>query len=412
MSDLEALSELLSGDLPRDQAQALRARIRDEPELAQAWEELRALTADLGELPDRQAPPAHLDAAVLDELEPPSRASLASGSSAARSGISRRRWLLPSLAAAALLAVGLASGLALAPSDAPAVVTLAQGRHRVSGEAVEVRLDAARVQVRGDAWITVEPGSEGVRREGQEDAMDVSHALSAAGGAVVTVAVVSGVALVWPADAPEAAPVTVPAGGSHQVGEMPAEPGVRRDAEPDGQPDPRPSAATRLDPEVAAWVDGLEQDNARLRFENQLLQGQLAVVNGEPAPWPSDLSPSLRPDAFPAHAADAVDRVGGLELVQEDCQEYPCLAVVRVADPSDEAAAREALSQLGEALGQALGGDVNTFMSVARSEEDGQEPRMHAVVGVLPGQEGERPPESVTERMRQRAMGLEGELER
>lgn len=53
----EDLSRLLDGDLPPDEAAALRARIRDEPEVAAAWASLQRLAADLAALPE-EAPPA------------------------------------------------------------------------------------------------------------------------------------------------------------------------------------------------------------------------------------------------------------------------------------------------------------------------------------------------------------------
>ena len=395
MTDVEALSQLLSGDLPREEADALRARIQAEPELAAIWSMLEDLPADLAELSSAETPPADLDARVLAAHTRPAPV-------AARPTHRRSPWPALALAAGLLLAAGPGLGWALSV-DEPVQVTIADGRHRITGDAVEVLAGTTRVEVRGDAWVTVEPGHDPARRSGQEDRMDKSHVLSAAGGAVVTIAVVSGVALLWP-DAQADAPVTVAAGETRTIGERSA--GDDAGGEVVVDKTPRPAGLT---PEVAAFVDQLEQDNARLRFENQLMKGQLAV-GSEPIPWPDDLPAALRPERFAESASQAIAGVEGLEFVQEDCAEYPCLVVARVKDGLEPAAAQAALHQLGERLGDLLGGeDARTFLSVAKvSDDEGGEDTL-AVAGVAPGGRDDIS-DGLTERMMQRVQGLEQEL--
>ncbi|MEY3212011.1 MAG: hypothetical protein RIT28_2492, partial [Pseudomonadota bacterium] len=79
-STYEALSRLLDGDLPPDEAEALRARVHAEPALAEALGRLRALGEAVAALPEVSPPPA-LNTAVLrrvrDEARAPANAPLA-----------------------------------------------------------------------------------------------------------------------------------------------------------------------------------------------------------------------------------------------------------------------------------------------------------------------------------------------
>ena len=84
--------------------------------------------------------------------------------------------------------------------------------------------------------------------------------------------------------------------------------------------------------------------------------------------------------------------------------------VARVKDGLEPAAAQAALHQLGERLGDLLGGeDARTFLSVAKvSDDEGGEDTL-AVAGVAPGGRDDIS-DGLTERMMQRVQGLEQEL--
>ncbi|HVF61101.1 MAG TPA: hypothetical protein VNJ70_14945 [Thermoanaerobaculia bacterium] len=55
--DREELVRLLAGELPREQAAALRARLAREPELAAAWRRLEGAWRDAGPVPGAPVPP-------------------------------------------------------------------------------------------------------------------------------------------------------------------------------------------------------------------------------------------------------------------------------------------------------------------------------------------------------------------
>ena len=163
-------------------------------------------------------------------------------------------------------------------------------------------------------------------------------------------------------------------------------------------------------PELTERTDALDTEVAALKFEEGLLRSQLGIIGGLPIPWPDDLPAALRPERFAESASQAIAGVEGLEFVQEDCAEYPCLVVARVKDGLEPAAAQAALHQLGERLGDLLGGeDARTFLSVAKvSDDEGGEDTL-AVAGVAPGGRDDIS-DGLTERMMQRVQGLEQEL--
>jgi hypothetical protein len=334
---LVALSQLRSGDLPPAEAAALRAEIDVDPELAAAWRRLGALEAQLAALPN-PSPPAALRGRVV-------RRRRRSPMTAALGG-------LAALAAAAAIAL-------IAPGAPPATLTLLEGHQDVVG-AVDVLVPGGAVSVDGHARVRVEPRRAVARKGEAEDPMK-SHLLSAAGGAVVTVAVLRGTAVLTTSD--DAPPIEVPAGTTRvvQVGapDAPA-------------PPPRPAqvADRALDPAVAQYVADLEAQVAALTLQNTFVSGQLAQYQGEARPFPDDAHPWVSPDGFKEHVTAALASVEGLNVRDVDCDEYPCIAIAQSTGTEDE------LRHLMEGVSAAMKaapegeGDLNTMISADMSKND------------------------------------------
>ncbi|MEM6931038.1 MAG: hypothetical protein AAF602_29150, partial [Myxococcota bacterium] len=155
----DALSRLLTGDLPDGEARRWRERIATEPEVAAAWAAMQGLVQELETVPaDR--PPPELDAAVL--------------------AAPRGRWsrVVVGLAAAALV-LALVGILARGP-ERP-VVTLSPGVHVVEGR-IRIVAGAVVVDVDGACRIAIEPSGEPVREPspGGEDMKTVASAIAGA----------------------------------------------------------------------------------------------------------------------------------------------------------------------------------------------------------------------------------------
>lgn len=382
----EILSRLLDGDLPPEEEAEVRARIADDPELAARWQRMQSLGVELDALVPELPVPPELDARVLGPK--------ATGG-----------WRRPLLAATGLLvAATVLLGLGLwarpAPPN-PVELALVSGSQRVRGEGIELLAGDARVRVDGEAWVRVEPSQGSMRRPGQEDPMN--HVLSAAGGAVggaiITVSVIAGTASVWsPADAPREEPVVVTAGDTHRIGAPVS--GLAGGGEP--------SAETL--PVDASDPEALAQEVGRLRFENQLLKGQLELHRGTPLEWPVDLPEGLRAEGFDERARRAGEAVEGLEVVRTDCEEYPCILVARVADGLDPMSLHEQLGDIEDALTGDAEGDYNTFASVFQ-RDDGESASAYGLLAVAKGQEGEQELDpNLRTRLMERTRALESEM--
>lgn len=68
---LESLSRLHTGDLPAEEAAALRARVNQDPSLQAVLDAFATLDGDLQRRPTTPTPPATLDAAVVRSLSSP-----------------------------------------------------------------------------------------------------------------------------------------------------------------------------------------------------------------------------------------------------------------------------------------------------------------------------------------------------
>jgi hypothetical protein len=336
----EDLSRLLSGDLPDDEAAALRHRIATEPAVARAWDELRALVAGLEHLPE-EAPPAALDARVLGERPVP-----------------RRRWpyAVAAFAAVLLVSVGLAW---LVPRPDPGRIVLVAGEQWVDG-AVDVVAGDVPISVDGLSRIRVEPRG-GVVREPPAEEGPMKIVGSALGGlalgAAVTVAVIDGTA-------------TVHQGGDEVVvrpGETRTFTGTTSTA-PGAAVAPRPLTGT-----PAEQIAQLRAENAELKqklqeaeFSGAIARGQVASTQGVPSEWPDPVPEGFGPAEFDSKLRAAVAKVPGLAVHDVDCSEYPCLALLTTTgDVSD---LQPKLKDLGKDLTGTS--DAGLWIAVSSAEDD------------------------------------------
>lgn len=345
MSDIYAdLSRLLAGELSAPEAAALRARIDADPDLSAAWAAMAELPDGLADLPPILPPPA-LDEAVLQQVAAPRRR--------------RWPWGVGAAAAAAL-------ALLVAWPAPPGRVVLLSGQQLVEGDVV-VEAAAAVVRVDGRALISVEPADARLREGGQEvENMNASHLIAAATGAAITVAVYEGTAVVQAGEEP----VTLSAGERHTLHEAPeAERRVVREAA--GEPLADLDIDTEdLAPEVAAYIAQLERENQVLQLERNLQEGALKAVEGTPQSWDDrDVVAAYQPESFEQAMATALEGSEDLELIGMDCEEYPCLAVIRsYADSPDWH--RELGDRIREGYSEVGAEKIGMGMWVHQSEGD------------------------------------------
>ncbi|MCP4807425.1 MAG: hypothetical protein GY913_28825 [Proteobacteria bacterium] len=291
------LSRLLAGELSPDEEEALYDRIAEDPMLAAEWDEMQDLPGLLADLPD-EAPPADLDALVLTE-DPP-RISLA-------------RYAPWALAAAFIL-------FAVWPAGNATHSTLLSGQQLVEGPAVVHLAGDVTVEIDGVAHIFVEPSPELVRVTGvKEKNMTPKHLLAAAAGAAITITVYEGTALISDSDA---APVEVQAGDTHRIDGVAA-------AEPQAEPLPTRTADITL-PQALERIDELEAALARSEFEGALVEGRIVQHEGLAQSWPDHVPSSLQPDAFADQLRKALSETDDADLVELDCDEFPCIATLSV----------------------------------------------------------------------------------
>lgn len=361
MSLTEQLSRLLDHELPEPEAEALRRRIATEPEVAALWARLCALPGALADLPD-PAPPPHLVAAVLRTPARP-----------------RRAW--PSLglgaAAGALLAASLL--LALRPSAAPVLIA---GTQLISGD-LDVRAAGHTVAVHGEAALRVEPNADALRVIGaKEDPMIRDALIGAAAGALLTVAVYEGKAVIT---GPDDTTTTVLAGQTQVFGPGDdAGPGTAQ-AAPAGR---RTVVVGGGPADLAARVSELEEQNSKLALELAVARGQVQAHEGKSIPWPKDAPAALRPDAFEAFVRARVAKIPGASLAELDCSEYPCIAVLSTTstDPDwqvDLAATHDEMSSAG------FGDQIRVMgAGMQRDDEQGHVSRLYGFT-VVPGEGGD-----------------------
>ncbi|MED5372050.1 MAG: hypothetical protein VX899_13615 [Myxococcota bacterium] len=356
---LAQLSALLDGELPMDQAEALRARIQAEPELAAAWNALMDLDAGLADL-EQAPPPLELDARVLEQAKGLEPKPLKTGpllDVPAAKGAPKWAWGL--LAAGLLLAATPLLALTDWAQPAPPTLHQASGQQVVHGPALVLLPDGRELAVSGRVSISVEPPAPLPRVEGQEVEMNPKMLLAAAAGAAITVAVYEGSATL---SGPEGTQV-LEAGDSSRVGPDRARvtSPVPRGAElAEGTPQAEPEGA----PES---TEALKGELERLQLQNDFLQGQLTAMGATPNPWPEALDAAFTPEAFEDTVSGALADFPDVELLDVDCSEYPCVAIFE--DQGVEKG-RESMEAFRTATTDALGGDLNSSAWGAQIETD------------------------------------------
>jgi len=350
----EELSRLLSDDLPEDRAAALRRRIEEEPEVARAWDEVRAVADGLGDLPE-EAPPAELDRKLLRGVVEPERARPRTRSPVAPTPSRGATWTDRSLLRWAPWVLAACLILALVwPRTGPDLI-LADGQQLVEGH-VHVLAAGLPVEVDGLAWITVEPPAGLPRVSGQEvNTMDRKTLLAAVAGAAVTVAVIEGYALI--SDGGDGAS-RVEAGETRTVGQPARASAAERGREPRLGAEPaRTDWAAASPDELLAEIDRLEAENDGLRLQSKMAIGQAEHYEGLPQPWGDEVPASFRPDAFTEAMREAAEGLEDAELLDVDCEEFPCVAVFRSTTDSQDWA-RAIQEGLPEAADMGFEGEV------------------------------------------------------
>ncbi|HMV66940.1 MAG TPA: hypothetical protein PKA64_08830 [Myxococcota bacterium] len=346
MIDRERISRWLDDDLPTGERAAMQARMRDEPALRAEVERMRGLVDDLHDLPE-VPPPAALDARVLAR---------------------RERGPAPLLLLAAA-AVGLA--LVMPREAAAPHIELARGVQVVDGRAL-VEAPWVDVDVDGRVRVAVEPIEPLAREGAQEGAMDRTHGLAALAGALVVVTVERGQAIVRADGAEE---IVVPAGETHVVRGGRAAVAMAPEAAAPIVPEPG-EAPSRTIERLQARVGELEAELREARQAGGIARGQLEVEQGTPSRWPDDVPDVLRPAAFEQTVRDAVTRLGGAVVETVDCAEYPCIAVIRPVDLTEDWPRR--LKVLGDDLIPSLD-DPSTSINVSRFGDGDKEAGLMAI---------------------------------
>lgn len=332
----EDLSRLLDAELDHEQATALRQDIDADPELAARWEAILGLDADLSALNDTPAP-AHLDAAILENAPVPEAIEAPSPPS--------KTWAYALLAAGLLLAATPLLALTDWAQD-PQELAMASGSQWVQGPALVRLPDGQSVEVDGQALISVEPASPLPRVWEQEDEMNPKILLAAAAGAAITIAVYEGRAVL---DGPD---------GERELseGQTHSSPARAPKATPRDTP-PRSGTQAASETELPADV---QEELDKLRLQNQFLEGQLSANGIRANEWPEDLPVHLEPETFRATMEAKLADFPDLKLMDVDCGEYPCVALIE--DLSEEPD-RMNMEPMREAVQEAINSDLDSRVS-------------------------------------------------
>lgn len=320
MTDLEAISRLISGDLGPEAEAALRLRLKSEPDLAAQLESMTQMISDLQQLPELEPPVIAMPVGLPKEvvIRP-------------RSYATSSRW-----AGVALLAATLLFWAMFRPADT-VVVQMDQGEQVVIG-AAQVIASGLPIDINGKVRVSVEPPAGVVREGGQEIEMHMpSSVAGVVAGAIVTVTVISGTAAIRGDGVVKLEP-----GESHTVS-APASRNTTPPSSPiratQSPPEQRPitESVAPMDLVTAkARIQELEDQVSMLQFEGALARGQVSAMQGEPQDWPNDVPEALTERAFTDSIESAIAQIDHARIIEIDCSEYPCIAVMESLSDAED----------------------------------------------------------------------------
>ena len=157
--------------------------------------------------------------------------------------------------------------------------------------------------------------------------MDRTHLLAAFVGAAVSLTVDQGSAIFR---SPGSEPVTVTSGQTRTLGQPKAQ--------------PRSRVVGGADPRIA----DLEHELAGLKLQHAFQQAQLNSANGTAAEFPENLPAAYRPEEFERNIRAALQGAPGVDLMSMNCEEYPCIAILRTTDTGEDWGQK--LSALGHSI--------------------------------------------------------------
>jgi hypothetical protein len=150
-----------------------------------------------------------------------------------------------------------------------------------------------------------------------------------------------------------------------------------------------PVAATASPPPtlpVAAAPTPEAQTNAALRSRLALAEGQLEASEGHESKWPANVAPEYSKDAVAKQLQKFIVDRGLAKIDHLDCEEFPCVAVLQLADNGPDAGqklhdalremsnasyqGRVALSISSSRRGQGSAATTVAGVSVAPDDED------------------------------------------
>ena len=124
---------------------------------------------------------------------------------------------------------------------------------------------------------------------------------------------------------------------SPERSEMPSSDSKRRDLAVTGGADP---ALVRCLTEL----DGISAKLKEAEMSAAFLKGQLGNHEGVPSAWPADIPDSMVPENLEAFFAELFAGIG--EVVDMDCEEFPCVVVVQGVGAEDVEADQAAIGAL------------------------------------------------------------------
>lgn len=230
--------------------------------------------------------------------------------------------------------------------------------------------------------------------------MNKSHWLSAAAGALVTIVVYEGTATIRGADDAD----TTLAAGQSAAFEAPGAPGapvvkrvVRRAPTASTLP-----AGEDLAPEVADHITALQDRIAELELQTDLQRGRLQSHEGTPQEFPEDLPPAYRPEGFEAALLESLGEDMPGEIVSVDCDEFPCLAILRSGTDDDAWTAWMSDTSARIEDGPLANDDLGLGMFHHNTKSDDGTDVFLTGLAITPGEGGD---EDLGERTRFRMMG-------